>query len=60
MTVDFEAIDFVRAKNKAKKYDRQKQLDDLAISYNKETDPDKKKEYKEKWFNLIKKYGSKI
>ena len=75
MAVDFEALDFIRTQNKAKTHERKmseqqkrhelfidarKSLDNLANAYNKATNPDFKKLYKEKWFELVKVYAKKL
>ena len=75
MAVDFEALDFIRSRNKIKTHERKmseqqkrhelfidgrKSLDKLANAYNKATNPDFKKLYKEKWFELVKVYAKKI
>ena len=75
MAVDFEALDFIRTQNKAKIHERKmseqqkrhelfidgrKSLDKLANAYNKATNPDFKKLYKEKWFELVKVYAKKL
>ena len=75
MAVDFEALDFIRTRNKVKNHERKmteqqrkhelfidgrSQLDKLANAYNKATNPDFKKLYKEKWFELVKVYAKKI
>ena len=75
MAIDFDALDLVRTKNKAKVHERKmsekqkkhelfidgrKQLDSLANAYNKATDPGIKEVYKKKWFELVKIYANKI
>ena len=40
--------------------DARKRLDKLAIAYNKATNEEFKKLYKEKWFKLVKVYAQKI
>ena len=79
MAVDFQALDFIRTKNKIVEHERkmseqQKRhelfidarksssfiLDNLANAYNRATNPDFKKLYKEKWFELVKVYAKKI
>jgi len=75
MAVDFEALDFVRTRNRAKIHERKmseqqkkhelfingrKQLDSLANAYNRATNQEFKKVYKQKWFELIKVYANKI
>ena len=40
--------------------DGKSQLDKLANAYNKATNPDFKKLYKEKWFELVKVYAKKL
>ena len=75
MAVDFEALDFIRTRNKVKNHERKmteqqrkhelfidgrNKLDKLANAYNKATNPDFKKLYKDKWFKLVKEYAKKI
>lgn len=75
MAVDFEALDFIRTRNKAKNHERKKskqqkehelfidsrnQLDKLAQAYNKAENLEIKKVYKQKWFELVKLYAEKI
>ena len=75
MAIDFDALDFVRTRNKAKVYERKmserqkkhelfidgrKKLDSLANAYNKATDQGIKEVYKKKWFELVKIYANKI
>jgi len=75
MAVDFEALDFIRTQNKAKTHERKmsekqkrhelfidsrKGLDNLANAYNRATNLEFKKLYKEKWFELVKIYAKKI
>ena len=75
MAVDFQALDFIRSKNRIVNHERKKSeqqkrhelfidarksLDNLANAYNKATNPDFKKLYKEKWFELVKVYAKKI
>jgi hypothetical protein len=75
MAVDFEALDFVRTRNRAKIHeqkmseqqkkhelfiDGRKQLDSLVNAYNRATNEEFKKVYKQKWFELIKVYANKI
>jgi len=75
MAVDFEALDFIRTRNKAKVHERKmteqqrkhelfidgrSQLDKLANAYNKAENLEFKKLYKDKWFKLIKEYAKKI
>ena len=75
MAIDFDALDFVRTRNRAKIYERKmreqqkkhelfidgrKQLDSLANAYNRATNEQFKKVYKQKWFELIKVYANKI
>ena len=75
MAIDFDALDFVRTQNKAKVHERKmserqkkhelfidgrKQLDSLANAYNRATNEEFKKVYKQKWFELIKVYANKI
>ena len=75
MAIDFDALDFVRTRNRAKVHERKmserqkkhelfidgrKQLDSLANAYNKATNEQFKKVYKQKWFELIKIYANKI
>ena len=75
MAVDFEALDFIRTRNKSKKHERKmseqqrkhelfidgrNQLDKLAQAYNKAENSEIKKVYKQKWFELVKLYAEKI
>ena len=75
MAVDFQALDFIRSKNRIVNHERKKSaqqkrhelfidarksLDNLANAYNKATNPDFKKLYKEKWFELVKVYAKKL
>ena len=75
MAIDFDALDFVRTQNKAKKHKRKmsekqkkhelfidgrKQLDSLANAYNRATDQGIKEVYKKKWFELVKLYANKL
>ena len=75
MAIDFDALDFVRTQNKAKKHERKmsekqkkhelfidgrKKLDSLANAYNKATDQGIKEVYKKKWFELVKIYANKL
>ena len=75
MAIDFDALDFVRTRNRAKIHERKmserqkkhelfidgrKQLDSLANAYNRATNEEFKKVYKQKWFELIKVYANKI
>ena len=75
MAVDFQALDFIRSKNRIVNHERKKSeqqkrhelfidarksLDNLANAYNKAINPDFKKLYKEKWFELVKVYAKKI
>ena len=75
MAIDFDALDLVRTKNKAKMYEQQqkekkqqdlffiiarKKLDNLANAYNKADDQGIKEVYKKKWFELVKIYANKI
>ena len=75
MAVDFEALDFIRTRNKAKVHERKmteqqrkhelfidgrSQLDKLANAYNKAENLEFKKLYKDKWFKLVKEYAKKI
>ena len=75
MAVDFEALDFIRTRNKSKNHERKmseqqrkhelfidgrNQLDKLAQAYNKATNEEIKKVYKQKWFELVKLYAEKI
>ena len=75
MAIDFDALDFVRTRNRAKVHERKmserqkkhelfidgrKQLDSLANAYNRATNEQFKKVYKQKWFELIKVYANKI
>ena len=75
MAVDFQALDFIRSKNRIVNHERKKSeqqkrhelfidarksLDKLANAYNKATNPDFKKLYKEKWFELVKVYAKKL
>ena len=75
MAVDFEALDFIRTRNKAKNHERKMteqqrkhelfidgrtQLDKLANAYNKAENLEFKKLYKDKWFKLVKEYAKKI
>ena len=75
MAIDFDALDLVRTKNKAKRYeqkqkdkqkkhelfiDGRKKLDSLANAYNKATDQGIKEVYKKKWFELVKIYANKL
>ena len=75
MAIDFDALDLVRTKNKAKRYeqkqkekqkkhelfiDGRKKLDSLANAYNKADDQGIKEVYKKKWFELVKIYAAKI
>lgn len=75
MAVDFEALDFIRTRNKVKNHERKMteqqrkhelfidgrtQLDKLANAYNKAENLEFKKLYKDKWFKLVKEYASKL
>ena len=75
MAIDFDALDFVRTQNKVKVHERKmsekqkkhelfidgrKKLDSLANAYNKATNEEFKKVYKQKWFELVKVYANKI
>jgi hypothetical protein len=75
MAIDFDALDLVRTKNKAKMYEQQQKekkqkdqiyfegvdkLNKLANAYNKADDQGIKEVYKNKWFELVKIYANKI
>ena len=75
MAIDFDALDLVRTKNKAKMYEQQQKekkqkdqiyfegvdkLNKLANAYDKATDQDIKEVYKNKWLELVKIYAAKI
>lgn len=75
MAVDFQALDFIRTKNKIVEHERKmseqqkkhelfidarKSLDNLANAYNKAENLEFKKLYKDKWFKLVKEYASKL
>ena len=75
MAIDFDALDLVRTKNKAKRYEQKQKekkqkdqiyfegvdkLNKLANAYDKATDQGIKEVYKNKWFELIKIYAAKI
>ena len=75
MAVDFQALDFIRSKNRIVNHERKKSeqqkrhelfidarksLDNLANAYNKATNSEFKKLYKEKWFELVKVYAKKL
>jgi len=75
MAVDFQALDFIRTKNKIVEHERKmseqqkkhelfidarKSLNNLANAYNKAENLEFKKLYKDKWFKLIKEYAKKI
>ena len=75
MAIDFQALDFIRTKNKIVEHERKmserqkkhelfidakKSLDNLANAYNKATDQGIKEVYKKKWFELVKIYANKL
>ena len=75
MAIDFDALDLVRTRNKAKMYEQQQKekkqkdqiyfegvdkLNKLANAYNKADDQGIKEVYKNKWFELVKIYANKI
>ena len=75
MAIDFDALDLVRTKNKAKMYEQQQKekkqkdqiyfegvdkLNKLANAYNKADDQGIKEVYKNKWLELVKIYANKI
>jgi len=75
MAIDFDALDFVRTKNRYKLHERKmserqkkhelfidarNKLDKLANAYNKANDKGIKEVYKKKWFELVKIYANKI
>ena len=75
MAIDFDALDLVRTKNKAKRYEQQQKekkqkdqiyfegvdkLNKLVNAYDKATDQGIKEVYKNKWFELIKIYANKL
>jgi len=75
MAIDFDALDLVRTKNKAKRYEQQQKekkqkdqiyfegvdkLNKLANAYDKANDQGIKEVYKNKWFELIKIYANKL
>jgi len=75
MAIDFDALDLVRTKNKAKMYEQQQKekkqkdqiyfegvdkLNKLANAYNKAADQGIKEVYKNKWLELVKIYAAKI
>jgi len=75
MAIDFDALDLVRTKNKAKMYEQQQKekkqkdqiyfegvdkLNKLVNAYNKAADQGIKEVYKNKWLELVKIYAAKI
>jgi hypothetical protein len=75
MAIDFDALDLVRTKNKAKRHEQQQKekrkkdqiyfegvdkLNKLANAYDKATDQGIKEVYKNKWLELVKVYANKI
>ena len=75
MAIDFDALDLVRTKNKAKRHEQQQKekrkkdqiyfegvdkLNKLANAYDKATDQGIKAVYKKKWFELVKIYAAKL
>ena len=75
MAIDFDALDLVRTKNKAKMYEQQQKekkqkdqiyfegvdkLNKLANAYDKAADQGIKEVYKNKWLELVKIYAAKL
>ncbi len=75
MAIDFDALDLIRTKNKAKIYEQQQKekkqkdqiyfegvdkLNKLANAYDKAADQGIKEVYKNKWLELVKIYAAKI
>jgi len=75
MAIDFDALDLVRTKNKAKMYEQQQKekrkkdqiyfegvdkLNKLANAYDKAANQGIKEVYKNKWLELVKIYAAKI
>ena len=75
MAIDFDALDLVRTKNKAKMYEQQQKekkqkdqiyfegvdkLNKLANAYDKAANQGIKEVYKKKWFELVKIYANKL
>ena len=75
MAIDFDALDLVRTKNKAKRYEQQQKekrkkdqiyfegvdkLNKLANAYDKAANQSIKEVYKNKWLELVKIYAAKL
>ena len=75
MAIDFDALDLVRTKNKAKMYEQKQKekrkkdqiyfegvdkLNKLANAYDKAANQGIKEVYKNKWLELVKIYAAKI
>ena len=75
MAIDFDALDLVRTRNKAKMYEQQQKekkqkdqiyfegvdkLNKLANAYDKAANQGIKEVYKNKWLELVKIYAAKI
>ncbi len=75
MAIDFDALDLIRTKNKAKRYEQKQKekkqkdqiyfegvdkLNKLANAYDKAANQGIKEVYKNKWLELVKIYAAKI